>query len=316
MASVEQALSSWQWGQGRFKEIFGERRPGSFVDNWPKDKRIAILLTFDTQGDVDAAAEWASDPNAFWPGGRINYCDLTMREYDILEGVPRVERILHKHDVRGTFLFCGLTAEWYPDSLRSVMDRGHEIGVHGYRHVPLTALNDEEEREEVERGTEAVSKVVGGMPKGWRSPKYTTTERTVDLLRDFGYQWHSDFHDTDFPYVLDKDGRSIVEIPAGHDDWSLYLMLGYGTPAPMGGTPYGTTEGVLSTMKAEFDVLYEESAQAPRLFQWCMHPKISGRPFRAAVLDRLIAYMKEHDGVWFATCQEVAQLGMAAAVAA
>src|ERR1035437_3498104 len=144
-------MATWQWGKGRFEEIFGQRSPGSFVQNWPEGKRIAVLLTFDTQGDVDAAASWASDPNAFWPGGSINYCDLTMRQYDMVEGLGRVGRILKKHDVRGTFMFCGMTAEWYPDAVTAMMDAGHEIGVHGYRHVSLCSLTADEEREKVER---------------------------------------------------------------------------------------------------------------------------------------------------------------------
>lgn len=315
MGSISEDMAAWQWGQDRFEEIFGVRSAGTFVENWPKDKRIAVLLTFDTQGDVDAAATWASHTNAFWPNGAINYCDLTMRQYDIFEGLARVTRILKKHDVRATFLYCGLTADWYPSAIKSVMDEGHEIGVHGYRHIGLCYLTDEQEREEVERATDSVSAVTGLAPMGWRSPRYSTSERTLELLRDFGYQWQSDFHDTDFPYLLTKEGRTIVAIPAGNDDWGMYLMLGSGMPPQMGGTPYGNTDGIFSSVKGEFDVLYEESAEAPRVLQWCMHPKISGRPFRAAVLDRLIAYMKEHEGVWFATCEEVASLGLSAELA-
>jgi peptidoglycan/xylan/chitin deacetylase (PgdA/CDA1 family) len=134
------------------------------------------------------------------------------------------------------------------------------------------------------------------------------TEDTLEILRDFGYVWDSDFHDQDFPYLLRKNGRDIVEIPVGHDDWSLYLQGGPGN-VQMGGAPYGNTEGVLSTLKAEFEILYEESATAPSVFMFAMHPSITGRPFRAAVLERLITYIKEHDGVWFATCAEVAALG-------
>jgi hypothetical protein len=39
-----------------------------------------------------------------------------------------------------------------------------------------------------------------------------------------------------------------------------------------------------------------------------MHPKISGRPYPAAVLDRLLAYVVAHQGVWIATANEVASL--------
>ena len=305
MSPIAGRAADWTWRPERFAETFGTRGEGRFAERWPNGKRIAIVLTFDTQADVDAAAR--NYQTCFWESGAINYCDLTMRQYDVVEGLPRILRILRKYDVRATFPTCGATADWYPDEIRTIVDEGHELAVHGYHHMLMTDLSADEERVEVERATEAIDRVGDGQPQGWRSPVYSVTDRTLDLLRDAGYVWNSDFHDCDFPYVLTKDGRDLVEIPAGDDDWNMNIQYAPGAPQ-MGGTPFGTADGVLSTIKADFDLLYEESESAPRVFQWCMHPKISGRPFRAAVLDRAIAHMKEHEGVWFATCAELAAL--------
>jgi peptidoglycan/xylan/chitin deacetylase (PgdA/CDA1 family) len=308
MAATQGRLADWTWTKERFEEVFGRRLSGGFVERWPAGKRIAVLLTFDTQADVDAAVpNYVAGQTCFWANGSINYCDLTMRQYDVLEGVPRMLRILRELGVKATFPTCGLTAEWYPDTVRAIVAEGHEVAVHGYYHAPMSELTPEEQRLEAERATEAIARVAGTQPAGWRCPLYSITEHTLDHLRDLGYRWNSDFHDCDFPYLLSKDGREIVEIPAGHDDWTAYLQYAPGSPQ-MGGTPYGTYDGVLGTMKAEFDLLYRESAEEPRVFQFCMHPKITGRPFRAAVLDDLIRHMKEHDGVWFATCEEIAAL--------
>jgi peptidoglycan/xylan/chitin deacetylase (PgdA/CDA1 family) len=313
MAQVASRTADWVWHKDDFEKTFGMRQSGRFAQRWPKGVRLAAVLTFDTQGDVDAAVtgDARSASAAYMTcrlrSGNINYCDLTMRQYDVLEGVPRVLRILRKHGVRATFPTCGMTADWYPDMVKSLADEGHEVAAHGYFHAPMDELSDDEERQEIERATEAISRATGIEPHGWRCPMYTITTRTLEILRDLGYTWNSDFHDQDFPYVLSKDGRTIVEIPAGHDDWNMYLQASPGAPT-MGGTPYGTADGAFSTMKAEFDMLYEEGAEAPRLLQWCMHPKISGRAFRANVLDRLLEYMKQHDGVWFATCSEIAAL--------
>jgi peptidoglycan/xylan/chitin deacetylase (PgdA/CDA1 family) len=269
---------------------------------------MMILLTFDTQGDIDAAIPGLGTRT--WPGGHINFCDLTMRRYDIPEGLPRILRLLDRHEVKATFACPGLTAEWFPNAVKEIQGRGHEVAVHGHRHVPMFELSEDEQRREIEQATMAVAAVIGRQPQGWRTPIYTNTEHTLDQLRDFGYIWNSDFHDAEFPYVLDKDGRLIVEIPAGHDDYSQWILdPGPGAFFPqMGGTPYGTPDGVYATMKAEFDVLYAESAESPRVMQWCMHPSVTGRPSRAAVLDRLIEYMKGHDGVRLTTCEYVASL--------
>jgi peptidoglycan/xylan/chitin deacetylase (PgdA/CDA1 family) len=300
-------LDDWTWHKDDFAKTFGDRVPGRFRENWPANTRIAVALTFDTQGDIDAALPGRS--NGRWPGyeDRINYVDLAMRQYDVLDGVPRVLRILAKHGVQATFPVSGMTCDWYPDTVREIASHGHEVAAHGYHHVLSIQLTPEQEREEIERATDAVARLLGAPPRGWRTPVYSTTEHTLDFLRDLDYQWHGDFHNADFPYVLRKNGRDIVEVPPSNDDWSLFLIGGPGM-LRMGGTPYGTTEGVLGTLKAEFDVLYEESAEAPRMFQLCMHPSIIGRPFRAAVLDRLITYIEECDGVWFTTCTDLAAL--------
>jgi peptidoglycan/xylan/chitin deacetylase (PgdA/CDA1 family) len=306
--TLKDDIARWEWHKGRFEEIFGERSAGRFVERWPRNKNLGVLLSFDMQADVDAAAPWSSHPNAFWDNGRTNYCDATMRLYDALEGLSRVLRILDKYGAPATFMFCGLTAEWYPELAREVVDAGHEIGVHGHRHVKLCNLTPEEELEEITAATNAVREFSGDAALGWRSPLYSATEHTLEILRDLGYAWHSDFHDQDFPYVLTKDGRAIVEIPAGNDDWGQYHMFtGAGSPI-MGGNRYGTVDGILSSMKGEFDVLYEESRTGPRVLNWAMHPKISGRPYPASVLDRLLGYIREHDGVWIATCNEVVSL--------
>ncbi|MGQ0669676.1 MAG: polysaccharide deacetylase family protein, partial [Actinomycetota bacterium] len=247
----------WVWHPSRFEETFGKRLPGRFLANWPTGKRIVVILTFDTQGDVDAAIPGLGTRT--WPDGSINYCDLTMRQYDITEGLPRILRILDKHAVKATFAVPGMTADWYPNEIREIVGRGHEVAVHGHRHLPMFQLTRDEQRVEIERATEAVGRTIAAQPVGWRSPLYTVTEHTLDQLRDLGFLWNSDFHDADFPYVLEKEGRSIVEIPASHDDFSQWLqMAGKDAVFPqMGGTPYGTPQGVLETMKTEFDILYE-----------------------------------------------------------
>jgi len=39
----------------------------------------------------------------------------------------------------------------------------------------------------------------------------------------------------------------------------------------------------------------------------CMHPFVSGRALRVAMVDRLITRMKTLPGVWFPSCEEVAR---------
>jgi hypothetical protein len=49
-------VARWTWQKDRLEQIFGERSAGRFADSWPSGKSLAILLSFDMQADVDAAA--------------------------------------------------------------------------------------------------------------------------------------------------------------------------------------------------------------------------------------------------------------------
>ena len=51
--------------------------------------RVVVLLTFDTQGDVDAAVPGYQAGAGHWSNGAINYCDAAERQYDMRGGVQR-----------------------------------------------------------------------------------------------------------------------------------------------------------------------------------------------------------------------------------
>ena len=43
------------------------------------------------------------------------------------------------------------------------------------------------------------------------------------------------------------------------------------------------------------------------MMAWGLHPFLSGRPYRAAILQEFIRYTKGHSGAWFPRCIDVAR---------
>jgi len=298
----------WEtWHKDMWEQTFGLEQAVDVASRWPDGIRVAVMLTYDTQGDVDAAVPGYQNGTCYWDEDNINYNDLSQRQYDARRGVERILRILGKYDIRATFPTTGVTAEWYPDVIGSIAEAGHEVAVHGYRHVPLYKLSDAGERNEIAQGKEAVEAVTGRPARGWRSPMYSSTKRTIRLLTELGFTYDSSFHNDDWPYALDNDGSTLIEIPAGLDDWELNLMKVPGGIS-MGGQSYAAPSAVTDTLVSHFDMLYEESAEGPRMMQYCMHPKITGRPHRAYGLQRFIEYVGGQDGVWFCAMEDLAEL--------
>jgi peptidoglycan/xylan/chitin deacetylase (PgdA/CDA1 family) len=300
-------LQPEHWSRTAWTETFGAERPTLLSERWPDGVRVAVLLTFDTQGDVDAAIPGYQLNTCYWAEGKINFCDLTQRQYDTRCGVYRILEILRRYQIKATFPVTGLTAEWYPEVVDAIAADGHEIATHGYRHVPLFRLDRDEERQEIEAATRAVATTSGRTPAGWRSPMYSTTPNTIELLAEAGYVWNSDFHNDDLPYLLETGGRTMVEIPAGLDDWELSLIQ-VPESVTMGGVPYSSPRHVTDILVSQFNMLYQESVNAPRIMQYCMHPKITGQPYRSWGLQQVIEHMRSHEGVWFCSMEELAAL--------
>jgi len=57
----------------------------------------------------------------------------------------------------------------------------------------------------------------------------------------------------------------------------------------------------------QFDTLYREGAQSGRVMAICLHPFLMGVPHRIGALDKALAYICGHEGVWLATGGEIAR---------
>jgi peptidoglycan/xylan/chitin deacetylase (PgdA/CDA1 family) len=262
--------------------------------SWPAGFRAAACFTF----DVDAeSAILASDPTA---AGRRSV--MSHQAYGPRTGVPRLLEILDRTAIRATFFVPGYTAERWPAAVRSIRDAGHEIGHHGYLHESVAALSPEAEEQVLVRGLEALDAVAGVRPTGWRAPMWEASWSSAELLARHGFSYDSSLMDADLPYLLPVgDSGSLVELPIhwSLDDWEPYVYL----PDLSGSGAIASPADVVARWTLELDAI----VGAGGLFNLTNHPFVSGRPSRAAGLESLIQHAQSIDGLWIATCAEIAQ---------
>jgi peptidoglycan/xylan/chitin deacetylase (PgdA/CDA1 family) len=268
--------------------------PPSPAFAWPAGFRAAASFTFDV--DAESAILFA-DPGA---AGRRSV--MSHQAYGPRTGVPRLLRLLDRTAIKATFFVPGYTAERWPATIRSIRDAGHEIAHHGYLHESVAALTPEAEERLLLRGLEALDSVVGVRPSGWRAPMWEASWASAEILARNGFRYDSSLMDADQPYLLAVgDSGSLVELPIhwSLDDWEPYVFL-----------PDLSGSGVIAS-PAEVGVRWalelEALAADGGLFLLTNHPFVSGRPSRAAALETLIERAKTTDGVWIATCDEIAR---------
>jgi peptidoglycan-N-acetylglucosamine deacetylase len=262
---------------------------------WPHGKRACVVLSFDV--DAESGVLWE------FPDARRRLGIMCHQAYGPRTGLPRLLRILARHDARATFFVPGFTAEVHPDAVRSIAGAGHEIAHHGYVHEIVTELSAADEESVLERGCAILERTSGVRPRGWRAPMWELNYRTPALLTAHGFTYDSSLMDADLPYRLATGpgpDDSLVELPPhwSLDDGEQYAWLpGIWDTAVIEGP-----DKLLRMWEMDFAATLAEGG----LLVLTMHPFLSGRPSRAAAFERLLERIAGTPGVWIATAAEVA----------
>ena len=261
--------------------------------SWPNGARAACALTF----DVDAESAILAIDRRY----AARASTMSHQAYGPKVGVPRLLGVLEHAGVLATFFVPGFTARRYPDTVRRIVAAGHEIGWHNDMHEPPYSLSEVQERAIIERAREVLEPLTGTPPIGYRAPWWELNERTPELLAAAGFAYDASLMDDDVPYRLTTTAGTLIELPVhwSLDDWEQYAFL----PEPDIGNQIELPSKVLELWTAELDAMREEGC----LLVITMHPFLSGRPARAAIVREFLARVRERGDVWLARADEIAR---------
>jgi peptidoglycan-N-acetylglucosamine deacetylase len=268
----------------------------------PEGAKAAVCITF----DFDAVS--------LWLGLFKNFSSqaLSRGEYGARVGAERLLALLAEHEVPTTWFTPGHTAETWPGVTRAIAAAGHEIAHHGYCHESPPEIEEREE-EVLIRGIEALERVVGQRPLGYRAPSWTITANTVPLLLRHGFDYAANGMAQDFrPYRARVGDRAplngplefgqeteLVEIPSA---WHLTDMSQLEVGLPYQLTP--SPEQAERIWRDEFDYMYEHVPGG--VITYVFHPQCIARGHRIIMLERLIQHIRSSGEVWFARAHDVA----------
>ena len=103
--------------------------------------------------------------------------------------------ILDEHDVKTTFFLVGGWVDKYPDMVKEIVARGHEIGNHSDTHPHMSQLSESAIKDELRIMSDKVEKLTGVRPTLFRPPYGDYNNRVVEVSRAEGYecvQWSID----------------------------------------------------------------------------------------------------------------------------
>ena len=211
------------------------------------------ILTFDLE-------EWYIE-KAFH-GGRA----FRFKEFD--DTLTKVLDELDRHGIKGTFFCVGKLASDFPDVVRRIVSRGHEIGCHSYIHVWVNKMTEDVLLEDTTEALKALEDVIGMKVTSYRAPAFSITEKNpwaIQVLAECGIESDAsifpgprDFggypsFPQDTPCKIEYEGTTLKEFPIG-----MMSVLGRKIAYSGGGyfrlIPYRLTSRMMS--KRDYDICY------------------------------------------------------------
>ena len=103
--------------------------------------------------------------------------------------------ILDENNVKTTFFLVGSWVKKYPDSVKKIAEKGHDIGNHSSTHAHMTQLSTDKMTKELNDCNREIKKLTGKSPTLFRPPygDYNNdVVETVNSLDMYCVQWNID----------------------------------------------------------------------------------------------------------------------------
>jgi polysaccharide deacetylase family protein (PEP-CTERM system associated) len=108
--------------------------------------------------------------------------------------IDRILELLEEQDVHATFFTLGWIAERYPEMVRRIVAKGHELASHGYEHERAGTLQAATFFADVVLAKAVLEDIAGTVVCGYRAPSFSIGEHnrwTYDCLAKAGYRYSS-----------------------------------------------------------------------------------------------------------------------------
>jgi peptidoglycan/xylan/chitin deacetylase (PgdA/CDA1 family) len=110
---------------------------------------------------------------------------------EIVDATLRVLDMLDRADVTATFFVLGEVANWYPNLITEIAERGHEIGCHGFHHRDMTESGREAFSGEIAAARQILKSLTGQPINGFRAPNLVIAPWLPEVLTRQGFVYDS-----------------------------------------------------------------------------------------------------------------------------
>ena len=111
------------------------------------------------------------------------------------DDIDSILKTLEENNVKITFFMVGDWIDKFPEAVKKISDKGHEIASHSNTHPHVNNLSYEQNIEEIEKSNDKIEKITGNRTKIYRAPYGEYNDTVIKAAQDKGYytiQWNLD----------------------------------------------------------------------------------------------------------------------------
>lgn len=111
------------------------------------------------------------------------------------EDFPKIMEVLDKHNVKTTFFMTGEWVAKYPECVKTLAEKGHDLGNHSASHPDMTKLSKEKQKEQILKVHNAVKELTGYEMELFRPPYGAYNNEVIRTCYEVNYypiQWDVD----------------------------------------------------------------------------------------------------------------------------
>jgi OHCU decarboxylase len=271
---------------------------------WPNNAKIALqfVINFEEGGEnnilhgdsaseaflseIVGAAAWPDQRHAnmesiYEYGSRVGFWRL----YDLFKGLPI------------TVYGVASALARSPNHVHAMKSANWEIASHGLKWIDYKDFDEKDEEADMREAIRLHTEVTGSPPKGWYTGR--SSINTINLAAKTGiFSYIADSYADDLPYWEEFSDKDQLIVPYTLDANDMRFA-----------TPQGFNSGTqfLEYLKDSFTTLYQEGSNgSPKMMSIGLHCRLIGRPGRFEAIKKFLEFVNDHDSVWIATREQIA----------
>lgn len=140
------------------------------------------------------------------------------------DDINLILQLLDEYGFKITWFTVGEIFDEYPESIRGILRRGHEIGSHTYHHRPPLYTSKNALKKDFQLFKEKSQRILN--VKGFHSPNGSWSFSLLRYLKEYAYRYDvisSRKNEIIKPYIIGNgQNKYIIRLHTVGDDWFLY----------------------------------------------------------------------------------------------